>query len=239
MLDASGEKGPYLLVGHPYGELIVVAFADLYPGKVSGLILLDAQVALPDSNGNGAREQTSEMPTWLADHLAQIRTCLALFENGLGPTEASAEEGCIELGKLSILSSEMARVEKANQSSARFWRAYLSEAECNYSGINSAQAKALLPHKWGSFPVRVVIASISSFTDARVADAFGFSSSDGARIAEVRQNRAISENRQAQVCDFSANCQVIRIPTANHMVHDADPGRVVHVIRDLKIRRGE
>jgi len=42
MLRAEGEAGPYVLVGHSYGGLIVRLYASTYPQNVSGLVLVDA-----------------------------------------------------------------------------------------------------------------------------------------------------------------------------------------------------
>ena len=42
VLSAAGEKGPYVLVGHSYGGLIVRLYANTYPSEISGLVLIDA-----------------------------------------------------------------------------------------------------------------------------------------------------------------------------------------------------
>jgi pimeloyl-ACP methyl ester carboxylesterase len=42
LLSAAGETGPYVLVGHSYGGLIVKLYASTYPKEVSGLVLVDA-----------------------------------------------------------------------------------------------------------------------------------------------------------------------------------------------------
>ena len=42
LLSAAGEKGPYVLVGHSYGGLVVKLYASTYPKEVSGLVLVDA-----------------------------------------------------------------------------------------------------------------------------------------------------------------------------------------------------
>ncbi len=42
LLSAAGKAGPYVLVGHSYGGLIVRLYASTYPKEVSGLVLIDA-----------------------------------------------------------------------------------------------------------------------------------------------------------------------------------------------------
>ena len=41
LLQSAGESGPYILVGHSFGANEVLRFAQLYPNKVAGIILLD------------------------------------------------------------------------------------------------------------------------------------------------------------------------------------------------------
>ncbi|RUT28647.1 alpha/beta hydrolase [Paenibacillus zeisoli] len=48
LLQASGDPGPYVLVGHSYGGFIVQMFASLYPEDTAGLVLVDSsQVGQP------------------------------------------------------------------------------------------------------------------------------------------------------------------------------------------------
>jgi pimeloyl-ACP methyl ester carboxylesterase len=42
LLSAAREAGPYVLVGHSYGGLVVRLYASTYPKDVSGLVLVDA-----------------------------------------------------------------------------------------------------------------------------------------------------------------------------------------------------
>ena len=42
LLRAAGERGPYVLVGHSYGGLVVRLYAMTHPEDVSGLVLVDA-----------------------------------------------------------------------------------------------------------------------------------------------------------------------------------------------------
>jgi pimeloyl-ACP methyl ester carboxylesterase len=49
LLDAAGEPGPYLLVGHSFGGAIAVTFASKYGDEVAGLVLLDTTpIGWPD-----------------------------------------------------------------------------------------------------------------------------------------------------------------------------------------------
>ena len=50
LLTASGEPGPYVLVGHSLGGAIVRLYASAYPAKVAGLVLDDA---LSEDLGDG------------------------------------------------------------------------------------------------------------------------------------------------------------------------------------------
>jgi pimeloyl-ACP methyl ester carboxylesterase len=42
LLDAAGESGPYVVVGHSYGGLVATLFASTYPDDVAGLVMNDS-----------------------------------------------------------------------------------------------------------------------------------------------------------------------------------------------------
>ena len=53
LLDAAGEHGPYVLVGHSIGGTYALTYAAQYPEQVAGMVLLDSSsprqfTAMPD-----------------------------------------------------------------------------------------------------------------------------------------------------------------------------------------------
>ncbi len=218
LLQRSGEKAPYLLVGHSNGGLIIGAFADRFPKRVAGLVFLDAAVALPADRQLPRRAKHPD--AFGRKHLDRIRGCLRKAEQRLLP-----DDDCV--------TRNLPATEIANLSKSEYWRAYLSEAEENYSSRFSEQARKLLPHKWTSLSIRVFVASASAMDDAAAAKAFGLDPDDISALTEARGNRLRGEQRQRDVCKLSRDCQVVNVPTGNHLVHDEALEEVANSIRDL------
>lgn len=211
MLQGSGEKGPYVLAGHSNGGLIIGAFADRYPEKVAGLMFFDAAVVL-DEDRRG--EKRAPMDEWLKQHLARIRECGTRAKKGLRP---EAGDACVDVNWYAGMRRELAEAEMKNRAKVDFWRAYLSEAESNYTGRLSEQARARLPHRWGQKPVRVFIAHIARTV----------------RDEQQRKNRERGERRQERVCESAQDCVVVRVDTEDHLVHNQAIDRVVEELRTM------
>lgn len=231
LLERSGEKPPYILAGHSNGGLMIGAYADLYPQRVAGLVFFDAAVVLPDdvplSTGSLG------VDTSLKRRLEGIRRCLARAEAGRLPAKG---DECVNPEWYSTLAVDLATAEISNRAKPDYWRAYLSEAEQNYSSNLSAQARALLPHKWTHLPVRVFVATVSEMNDEAAARSFGLDILDKASLAEARVARVRGESRQQSLCAFVEDCRAIKVPTANHLVHNEVLPLVVEVLRELVMR---
>lgn len=235
MLVESREPGPYILVGHSNGGKIIGAYADRYPKEVAGLVFLDAAVSLNDDLKDSSAEAAppADQQAILDKHLASIRRCLARMESAQVPAVPKQNDECIDAADFADLPSAMTKAILASMSSPTYWRAYLSEAECNYGSVNSRQARALLPHAWKDISVRVVIASIASMSDVDLAKAYGISPTDQKAIATARANRTRWEDRQARICESARDCRIDRIPTAKHDVQNAFPRRVAGILAQL------
>lgn len=182
LLRRSGEPGPYILVGHSNGGILIGAYANLHPASVAALVFLDAAVTLPEDAA--LPQDDGPLAPGLQAHLDKIR------------------------GKLAA----------ADRRHRDQWRAYLFEAENNYSGASSRQARALLPHRWTHLPVRVFTANVSTLGDPAVATA----------------SRRRGEERQQSLCTFAKDCEFTLVPTANHLVHNDALDQVVASIVRLK-----
>ena len=74
LLSAAGVRGPYVLVGHSYGGLVVRHYASTYPEDVSGLVLVDAL-----SEGLRDAETPEQWPVQRKLMEGDIRESLALY----------------------------------------------------------------------------------------------------------------------------------------------------------------
>src|SRR6266478_1886837 len=74
LLSAAGEAGPYVLVGHSYGGLIVRLYASTYPKEVAGLVLVDAL-----SEGLQDAETSEQWPIQRKLMEGNVKESLALY----------------------------------------------------------------------------------------------------------------------------------------------------------------
>ncbi len=237
LLQVSGEKRPYVLVGHSNGGLTIGAFADLYPKEVAGLIFLDAAVALKQQPVEAAAGKSAKrLDQYLRADIQQVDQCRKYAVTHDISSLLRPENSCIDVHSFDNLPPAMTHSEISNEEKLSYWKALLSESECNYRGKISAQAVALLPHHWRNIPIRVVTAAVPEVNDAKAAELFGIPTNDKAALNSARASRRRWEERQAEVCQFSKDCRVAKIATTMHQVQNADPNLVAKTIEEITRR---
>lgn len=65
LLEGSGVKGPYIVLGHSLGGLYAEAFAERYPDKVAGLVLEEARPSTFTAQCQAALGKACDMPKFL------------------------------------------------------------------------------------------------------------------------------------------------------------------------------
>jgi pimeloyl-ACP methyl ester carboxylesterase len=231
LILASGESGPYVLVGHSNGGAIVAHYASRYPDQVVGLVFLDAIVPLPSDNEVPV-DEAQQLDERLEGHLDHIRRCLARAERG-DPFQPPDQGECLGGDALTDLSDSMKDAYLSWLSQPEYWKSYLSEAECNYGAADCTPERPMRADTYSSLSVRVAIASVASLGNDASAPLYGLSPEDTEAIAAARASRANWEAMQARVCEFAEDCRVDRLQTANHYVQNADPDRIVALIAEL------
>jgi len=229
LLIAMHERGPYILVGHSMGGELTGAYVDRYPDEIGGLVLLEASVLLAkEEAGANSPKETLQ----LENSLKKYSVCESRMRSHESSQPAPHDE-CLDSTYFASLPPAMAAVEIKHESTPEYWRALKSELENNWLDDDSREAAALMPHRWGHATVRVVSAAVSEVSDQELASQLGVSVSDTAALESVRQNHKRWEQRQARVCEFSTDCKVTVIPTADHFVQNAAPERVAAIIAEV------
>src|SRR5246127_4164963 len=150
-LRHAGVPGPYILVGHAFGGDNVRTFAQLYPGEVAGLVLVEADVGIPgERQGDTAR-------------IAELRECRDAVASGkpLPPLPArpgQPQRSCAQqffrgLPEAAWSPELNAKLLEIAQTKVAMYDAYLSEME------QTPQDEAYLQQhhrSFGSRPIRVL-----------------------------------------------------------------------------------
>ena len=122
----------------------------------------------------------------------------------------------------------MAHAEVSNEEKPSYWEAVLSESECDYRD----ETGALLPQQRRNMPIRAVTAAVPEVNDGKAVEVFVFLQTIKPLWTMLELTGDAGEQRQAEVCQLSTDCRVVRIPTM-HQVQNADPTLVAETIEDM------
>jgi pimeloyl-ACP methyl ester carboxylesterase len=114
LLDGAGIEPPYVLVGHSLGALHARVFAELYPDRVAGMVLIDP----PSLQGNRTSEGvlsppvTGLLPALAAVGLLRLANPAAVLGRGLPQREsADARFFCATVRHASTTAAELRELE--------------------------------------------------------------------------------------------------------------------------------
>jgi pimeloyl-ACP methyl ester carboxylesterase len=152
-LHNMGITGPYVLVGHAFGATNVRTFADLYPGEVKGLVLID-----PDPIDAGTAEQVAQAHSVYIRQAIEIQRCReALAAHRPQPPELACDKrffrGFPEPGWSGPLNSAVAKAVHTRPDLSDAANAELAEIPVDELWLRQ-HAVAL-----GSRPMRVITAA--------------------------------------------------------------------------------
>ena len=217
LLQKAGERGPYLLVGHSFGGMLVRVYQSAYPAEVAGMVLVEAADindswtyldgkpvrVVETATGEAVPDAKSSGPLLISDipsgPLAQITA--AAREGGAGANEAPR----------TLLSADAQRM--------RTWA--MSQLKMYASNDNPFQAEELAallrelrndPHPLGDVPLMVL-----------------------SRGKAERDERAEAAHAAAQAAlmKLSRNSRQVVAFNSGHHIPIEQPGLVVSAVRDV------
>jgi pimeloyl-ACP methyl ester carboxylesterase len=150
LLRHADVKPPYVLVGHSYGGMNAVLYADLYPAEVAGMVLVDP------SHEDQVRVRRRLNPHADQDIKAAInqqRRCVTQPVRGLSPGTDLYKQ-CIG-DPIPQYSSAINAAHRALFEQPAFQRAYLSELESISVGTSGDQVRAAR-RNFGDMPLTVL-----------------------------------------------------------------------------------
>jgi pimeloyl-ACP methyl ester carboxylesterase len=207
LLNASGEGGPYVMVGHSFGGSNVRVFTGMYPSDVVGMILIDAehgdeQKRIEELIPASIKEQVKRRDQWntrvdrlltpLTLHLGIDRLKTAVRYDGLGQEYFYLEE----------------RTDAA------------AMAENEVDSISWQQAKAA--GNLGDRPLIVLTAGKEYDPDPLLTNE-----------QTERENRLWIDDLQAGLAHLSTHGKQIVVEDSGHMIPFERPDAIVFAIREV------
>jgi pimeloyl-ACP methyl ester carboxylesterase len=208
LLEAAGEMGPYIMVGHSQGGFNCQAFAHLYPDNVAGIVLVDA--SHPDTIQRTAEVLSKPEADLLLADIEYLRSSSfktsQLWLARLGIARLLAQE-----------SDELSREINYLMMRTNGIEAFADELAVDATSAAQIRAAGTL----GDIPLIVLTAGKASDN---------IYSSETDRAAE---RRVWVEGIQAELAKLSSKGKQIIVTDSDHMIPTERPEAIVSAIRDV------
>lgn len=205
LLRRAGVPAPYVLAGHSFGGLYVLAFADRYPDEVAGMVLVDSTA--PAAPGTSTAADGSGEPDALR-RISALTSAAARF--GLGRVYAQ-----MSYGELPVQSRDELRASTATASTLR---STIDE----YAQASASVREAAALRDFGHKPLVVLTAGVGSnaawsTAQQRLAE---LSSNTVHRVVDGATHEALVADREYAAITSQAIVDVVMsVRTAQPLAH--------------------
>lgn len=211
LLSAAEEPGPYLLVGHSLGGLVVRVFRDAYPGEVAGLVLVNAAHEDFNSRLSPGCQAISQSNTSFASLMRPLTF--------LGITRVLNITGALASFTQEIIAG-LTVDQKKEMMALTFYRpAYWSTFDAELSLQITSEGQAKQTASLGALPLMV----ISGNPDVgRLPEGIGCSAQELTRV---------SAEMQVELAKLSTNSTHIKCDTCGHYIPLTNPELVIEAVQ--------
>jgi pimeloyl-ACP methyl ester carboxylesterase len=220
-LHQAGIEGPYILVGHAFGGDNVRTFAQRYTAEVAGLVLVEADVGIPDER-RGDPARIAELRE-CRDAVASGKPLPPLPARGNRPARSCAQQFFRGLPEAAWSAALNAKLLELATTKVAMYDAYISEME--QMGADDEYLEAH-HHSLGSRPVRVLSTGYH-----------GIHALDPAHPLDAQQQHYEHEVAAAQAAwlKLSSNARQLFTDKSSEYIPFDQPDFVIDAIREVYV----